>query len=118
MSEEEEGRWTGYGRIIGYDNRGPLYSRPAPYCHHAISSQLGRARSEENGKLKTRFKTGTLTAFGKRIVEACPPEGIDERSLIEKLNGLSAVSDFRRDIAGLVEAGYLIHSEGRYTRAN
>ncbi len=115
MSTEEEEVWRPSLHISGYDSHGPLISHPAPYRHHSVS---GNPRARENQRLKTMFKTGNLTSLGKRIVEACPPEGINEQELIKKLNGLSAVSDFQRDIVGLVEAGYLIQEDGQYKRAN
>lgn len=117
MSEEEKG-WRPYRHSLGYSNRGPLGdSRPAPYTHHSEGAGNPRARLKDDKSLRVLFNKGTPTSFGKRIIEACPPEGIGERELIEKLNGLDAYPDFQRDIAELVKAGYLAIEDGRYKRA-
>lgn len=43
MSDAHEESWRPVGRIIGYSNNGPLYSRPAPYRHTAYcdAGELG-----------------------------------------------------------------------------
>lgn len=45
MSDREDEVWRPYRRTVGYDSHGPLVSRPAPYCHRAVSSkgELGTA---------------------------------------------------------------------------
>lgn len=124
MSEEEA--WRPYHRTLGYCNRGPLGdSRPAPYIHRAISNkgELGTCFPRtEKPKQKPIVTPTSLTHFGRRILRACPPEsatGISERTLIEKLNGLSGYADYQRGIAELIEAGYLTQDpEGRYKRTN
>lgn len=113
--DDDYRREPGGPRIIGYDSGGPLIGRdPAPYRARYVS---GDPRERLRGSLKTRFGNGNLTSFGKRIVEAVPPDGISERNLIESLNGLSAYADYQRNIAELVEAGYLLPVAGRYRRA-
>ena len=122
MSKEEEPLQTGH--ISGYDSQGPLTSHPAPYCHHGDGgSPKARLGEEQKQTIKTMFKNGTLTSLGKRIVEACPypnSAGIDESTLIGKLNGMDAYADFQRDIASLIKADYLTQdpSTGNYKRVN
>lgn len=63
-----------------------------------------------------------ITDFGRRILQACPSAdstGIDERTLIEQLQGLSAYADYQRGIRALVDASYLVQDPvtHRYKRA-
>lgn len=128
MSEkQEEEAWRPYRHSLGYSNRGPLGgSRPAPYIHRAVCSkgELGTwfPRDEKPKQKPIAATPQSLTHFGRRILRSCPPEGatgISERTLIEKLNGLSGYADYQRGIAELIEAGYLTQDpEGRYKRTN
>jgi hypothetical protein len=56
---------------------------------------------------------GDITAWGQRIVDACPAQapGIGMRSLIERLHGLGDYGGYQRGIEDLVKSGYLHHDK-------
>ena len=57
----------------------------------------------------------SLTSIGKKILQAVPVEGIGERTLIERLGGLGAYSDYHRMIHELLDAGYLVKDTKTHT---
>lgn len=105
MSEEEAWHVPGY--------------KPAPSRHHAYSSEGELAPKGQIVQKHKKTKLRAPTSFGQRMLQAVPPDGIEEHDLIEKLGGLAAYANYQQGIEELVRTGYLTQDSTtkRYKRA-
>lgn len=102
---------------------GRLYT-PAPYHGRGYcnTGELGTPKGWLVHQNREYKKLRPPTLAGLHMLQAVPPEGIDEYSLIKKLDNTAAddhatYENYKRGIEELVRTRYLIRAGGIYKHA-